>query len=258
MEHADSRNDATEAPHGPGARAFVTTRWSLVLSVRSTGAPEATQALELLCRDYWYPLYAHVRRLGVSPVEAEDLTQSFFARLLKKEWIHAATPERGRFRSFLLTSLQHFLSNEWDRARTQKRGGRFQFLSLNAASGEERWALEPATHLTPEREFDQRWAMALLETVLMRLQREYSENGKRDLFEHLKGAVSGEAPDRLASTAGPGLGMSAGAVRVAAHRLRKRYRELLREEIAQTVSNPSDVDQELRHLFAALSATTAG
>lgn len=240
----------------PGPGVFATTRWSLVLSTRSEDVPESARALEQLCQVYWYPLYAHVRRQGVGPAEAEDLTQAFFARLLEKKWLQTATPERGRFRSFLLTSLQHFLANEWDRARAQKRGGQFQFFSLDAALGEERWVQEPATQQTPENEFDRRWAVSLLETVLNRLQQEYVQNGKGALFEQLKGAVGGDSSEHLEAAAAPILNLSPGAVRVAAHRLRRRYRELLREEIAQTVASPSEVDQELRHLFAALSGTT--
>ena len=252
-------DDLPEAQHAeirPGPEVFATTRWSLVLSTRSGDAPESARALEELCQAYWYPLYAHVRRQGVGPTEAEDLTQAFFARLLEKKWIQAATPERGRFRSFLLTSLQHFLANEWDRARTQKRGGQFQFFSFDAARGEQFWVQEPVTHQTPEREFDRRWALSLLETVLDRLQQECVLNGKAALFEQLKGAVCGDTPERLETKAARVLNLSPGAVRVAAHRLRRRYRELLREEIAQTVASPSEVDLELQRLFAALSGTT--
>ncbi|HUF62893.1 MAG TPA: RNA polymerase subunit sigma-24 [Verrucomicrobiales bacterium] len=231
---------------------FTTTRWSVVLSAKGKDSPEAAGALEYLCRAYWYPLYAHVRRTGCSPADAEDLTQGFFARLLEKDWLDAADRERGRFRSFLLASLNHFLANEWDRGRAQKRGGRFQIVSLDALAGEERFRHEPATTATPDRDFDRRWALTLLEAVLARLKREYVENAKAHLFEQLKGTLSGDRSGIPYATLSRELAMSEGAVRVAAYRLRRRYRELLRQEIAGTVVNPGEVEDELRCLFAAL------
>jgi RNA polymerase sigma-70 factor (ECF subfamily) len=232
---------------------FVTTRWSVVVSAKEKDTPDAARALEQLCREYWYPLYAHIRRLGRSPADAEDLTQSFFARLLEKDWLAVAERERGRFRSFLLGSLKHFLANEWDKARAQKRGGHVQIVPLDAPTGEARLQHEPAGGSAPDGEFDRRWALTLLDTVLAQLEHEYIANGKGRLFEGIKGTLSDERAGipypRLATE----LAMSEGAVRVAAHRLRQRYRELLRNEIAQTVATPAEVEDELRHLFAALS-----
>lgn len=235
---------------GPGSSpVFVTTRWSVVLSARAGDSPESSRALEDLCRAYWYPLYAHVRRLGHAPADAEDLTQAFFARLLEKRWLAAADQDRGRFRSFLLGSLKHFLANERDRARAQKRGGHVRIVPLDPASGESWLQHEPASTRTPDREFDRRWALALLETVLARLEQEYTAHGKAPLFHLLKGTL-GAAP---AATPAAQLAMSEGAMRVAAHRLRRRYRDLLRDEIAQTVATPAEVEAELRHLLAALA-----
>ena len=244
---------ADDTPPRAASPVFVTTRWSVVLSARSADAPEAAQALEHLCRAYWFPLYAHVRRLGHGPDDAADLTQAFFARLLEKDGLTVADRERGRFRSFLLGALKHFLANEWDRARAKKRGGHLEIVPLDPPAGEQRLQLEPATQTTPDREFDRRWTLALLDTVLGRLAQEYAAAGKERLFGALKetlGASRSEVSQRQLAGA---LGMSEGAVRVASHRLRQRYRELLREEIAQTVTTPAEVEDELRHLFAALA-----
>lgn len=234
-------------------RVFATTRWSVVLAARDSNSAAALPALEHLCRTYWYPLYAQARRSGSSPSDAEDLTQAFFSRLLEKNGFALADPGRGRFRSFLSAAFQHFLANEWDRARSLKRGGRVQFLSLDVAPAEEWLRQEPATHQTPEQDFDRRWALALLETVLKRLQQEYEDAGKGDLFCQLRGAVVGEDGKGSNARWAEALGMNEGAVRVAVHRLRVRYRELLREEIAQTVETPEAVEDELRQLFAAFS-----
>ncbi len=244
-------HETTRPPPGP---VFVTTRWSVVVSAQGKQSPEATRALEQLCVAYWYPLYAHVRRLGHGPADAEDLTQAFFAKLLEKSWLDVADRERGRFRSFLLSSLKHFLANEWDRSRAQKRGGQFQIISLDAPVGEDRLRHEPATTTTPEREFDRRWALALLDTVLKRLESEYAEQSKATLFQQLKGTLGGDRAESSHAQLARELGMSEGAVRVAAHRLRLRYRELLRLEIAQTVATAGEVEDELRQLFAALAS----
>ncbi len=240
-------------PTPAASPAFVTTRWSAVLSAGEQDSPEAARALEQLCRSYWFPLYAHVRRLGNQPADAEDLTQAFFAKLLEKDWLAAADRERGRFRTFLLSSLKHFLSNEWDKARAQKRGGHVTIVPLDAPAGETRLQHEPSTPAMPDREFDRRWALALLDTVLGRLEREHAENGKSRLFESLKVTIGGDRSGIHYAELGRALGMSEGSVRVAVHRLRQRYRELLRAEIAQTVSTEQEVDDELRYLFAALS-----
>jgi len=247
--------DPNESPSHARAASpiFVTTRWSVVLAAGVKDSPEAARALEQLCQTYWFPLYAHVRRLGHSPSDAEDLTQGFFARLLAKDGFGAADCERGRFRSFLLGSLKHFLTNEWDKARAQKRGGHLQIIPLDAPGGEDRLQLEPATQTSPDREFDRRWALALLDTVLARLEAEHIEQDKARLFAGLKETLASGRGDVPMAQIAFDLGLSEGATRVAAHRFRARYRELLRAEIAQTVATPAEVEDELPHLFAALA-----
>ena len=249
--HATSDTGRTNSP--PINAVFATTHWSVVLSAGAKESPESSRALEILCRTYWYPLYAHVRRTGRNAQDAEDLTQAFFERLLEKEWLAAADRTRGRFRSFLLSSLKHYLANEWDRVSAQKRGGHVRILSLDAREAETRFHHEPADTTTPDRQFDRRWALTLLDTVLGRLQQEYADEGKAGLFEHLKGTLGGDRASAPYARIAGELGMSEGSVKVAVHRLRQRYRAMLRAEIAQTVATEADVEDELRHLFAALS-----
>jgi RNA polymerase sigma-70 factor (ECF subfamily) len=232
---------------------FATTHWSVVQTAGERETPESSQALEALCRAYWYPLYAYVRRAGHSPQDAEDLTQAFFARFLEKQWVVEADRNRGRFRSFLLSSLKHFLANEWDKARAEKRGGRVKFIPLNSDTAETRYRREPADTATPDREFDRRWALALLDTVLSRLQQEYADEGKSGLFDRLKGTLGGDRSGLPYARLGEQLQMSEGAVKVAVHRLRQRYRVILRSEIANTVSTSDEVEAELKELFAALA-----
>lgn len=236
-----------------GSPVFVTTRWSVVVAAQRRDSPEAAEALEHLCRAYWYPLYAHVRSAGHSTADAEDLTQAFFARLLAKDWLAVADRERGRFRSFLLGALKHFLANEWDKGRAQKRGGHLQIVSLDAPAGEDRLQHEAVAAGSPDREFDRRWALALLDSVLARLADEYRAAGKATQFESLKPALGGDRSDVNCAQLSQDLAMSEGAARVAVHRLRRRYRELLRDEIAQTVASEDEVEDELRQLFAALT-----
>jgi RNA polymerase sigma-70 factor (ECF subfamily) len=233
---------------------FVTTRWSVVLAAQDKARPDSTAALDVLCRAYWYPLYAFVRRQGRNPDDAQDLTQAFFAKLLEKDYLRAAAPEKGRFRTFLLVALKRFLANEWDRARRLKRGGGLTPLPLDTAIAERRYQVEPPADLLPaDRVFERRWAMTLLEGTLDRLRAEYAAAGKEPEFESLKEcltAVRGEIPyGPLAA----GLGLSEGATRVAVHRLRKRFRETFRAAVADTVSDPAEVDDELRHVAAVLS-----
>jgi RNA polymerase sigma-70 factor (ECF subfamily) len=216
-------------------------------------APEAEQALEILCAAYWYPLYAHARRSGLSQPEAEDLTQSFFASLLEKRGLAVADRSRGRFRSFLLASFRHFLSNARDFEHAQIRGGDRRKLSFDVHSGESRLSLEPSHKLTPEQLFDREWAVALLDRALLRLRDEYSTDSKGTLFDSLKPALAGDRGASYAQIA-TDLSMSEGAVKVAAHRLRARCRELVRAEIAETVASPAEIDDELRLLFAALGS----
>ncbi len=231
---------------------FVTTQWSAVLAAAGSDTMHARAALEQLCRQYWHPLYAYVRRAGYSREEAEDLTQEFFARLLARNTLGKADPARGRFRSFLLASLKNFLANEWDKARARKRGGGAQPLPLEFDTAETRCAQPIAPGDTPDRAFDRQWALTLLDVVLDRLRREYADAGRVDLFLGLKDTLAGGRAEIPYRDLGGQLGLSEGAVKVAAHRLRRRYRELLREEIANTVAQPEDAEEELRHLFSAL------
>lgn len=240
----------TEASAHDAGR-FEATRWSIVVAAGAADSQQAHRALEHLCTAYWYPLYAFVRRQGHSPHDAQDLTQEFFTRLLARNVLGDADPAKGRFRSFLLGALKHFLSDEWDRARAQKRGGGVQPISLDAESAESRYRLEPADESSAEKIYERRWALALLDEVLKRLRDEFTRDGKEHVFEELKSALTGgKVPcAEIASR----LDVKEGAVRTAIHRLRTRYRELVRAEIAETVASPSDVDAEMQHLFAALA-----
>ncbi len=250
--------DHSTTPTSPGnverRSVFVTTHWSVVLTAGRRDTPRAHAALEELCRNYWPPLYAFVRRLGRSPEDAQDLTQEFFARLLERNVVAQADPQRGRFRSFLLASLKHFLAHEWEKARARKRGGGIRLLPLTLDTAETRCAPAPAGGDTPEQAYDRQWALALLDVVLGRLRREYADAGKDDLFIGLKDTLSGGRSEIPYRDLGLRLRMSEGAVKVAAHRLRQRYRELLRQEIANTVASEEEVEEELRQLFAALCA----
>lgn len=229
---------------------FATTRWSLVAAAQDPAAPESRQALADLCAAYWYPVYAYVRRRGHDHHQAQDLTQAFFARLLEKNDLADADRTRGRFRSFLLTACQHFLANQHDRATAKKRGGGRPHVALDFADADRRYSHEPAHADTPERLFDRRWALDLLDRALTELRTEYEDSGRGKLFEALKGTLTGgtEAYAELAQS----LDMTEGAVKVAVHRLRQRYRDRLRAAIAETVEKPEDVDDEVRDLFAAL------
>ena len=236
----------------PGPREFATTHWSLVVAAKPDEASQthARKALEELCRAYWYPLYAFVRHRGYSSSDAEDLTQSFFARIIETGGFASADPERGRFRSYLLGAMKHFLANEWHRAQAQKRGGGVTFLELDALDPEARYALEPAQSPHPDAGFDREWAQESIARAMEKLRAESEASGKGELFEAIKGSLTGEELARNETAAR--LGMTEGAVKVAVHRLRKRYRELLRAEIADTVNDPSDIDDEMCHLVAAL------
>ncbi len=235
-----------------GTSWFQTTHWSLVLAAGHDSSPDAQNALAGLCRVYWYPLYTYVRRRTGNVHDAQDLTQAFFARFLEKEYLGDVDPKRGKFRSFLLASLKHFLSNERERARAQKRGGGRTVLSLDFEDAENRYRLEPADTMTPERLFERRWALTLLDQVVSRLEREFADAGKSEMFAALKPFLTAapDAPSQREVAAQ--LGMSEGAVKAAAHRLRQRYRKVLREEIAQTVADPDDVAEELNELFEAI------
>jgi RNA polymerase sigma-70 factor (ECF subfamily) len=234
---------------------FVTTRWSVVMAAGQADSTDAQPALESLCATYWYPIYAYARRRGHSVEDAQDLTQAFFARLLERHWVSNADQHRGRFRTFLLTAMNRFMSDEWDKARAQKRGGGAGHIPLQLDSAETRYGCEPADDRTPEQYFERRWVLTLLENVLARLRGEYEQEGKGRVFAALSSTLPGgdESPRyaELATQAG----LSEAAVKVAVHRLRKRYRHRLRTEIADTVAGHSDVDDELRHLFAVLAGS---
>jgi len=234
------------------AREFRTTHWSAVLLAGRAASPEGDRALEELCRTYWYPLYAYVRRQGRSAEDAQDLTQGFFARLLERKHLSLADPQRGRFRTFLLSSLKNFLITEWEKSRTLKRGGGHAFLSWDEQNAENRYLAEPVDDLTPERIYEKRWAVTLLEQVMTRLREQYAANGKSQLFDALKPHVWADTLADGYDSIAAQLGMSDGALRVAMHRLRESFRELLRAEVACTVESPAEVDEELRHLVASL------
>ena len=236
------------------SREFTTTRWSVILRANGDESAEAADALEELCRSYWYPLYAYIRGQGRSGEDAQDLTQAFFARFLERRYLQLADRNRGRFRTFLLTSLKHFLINEWSRANREKRGGRCQIISLNAEETETRFRNDPADDRSPDKAFDRRWAVVLLDRVLNQLQREVAAGGKEQVFEELKILLTGEETENSYTEMGERLGMTAGNVKVTVHRLRRRYRELLRAEIRHTVEDPRAIDDEIRELFSVLSA----
>ena len=230
---------------------FKTTQWSVVLQAGSRDSPQANAALARLCQTYWYPVYTFVRRLGHGAEDAKDLTQEFFLRLLEKEYLKSLDREAGKFRSFLLVVLKRFLANEWHRANRQKRGGGRQIISLDEEDTELRYLNEPMDDRSPERIFDLRWALALLAQVVNRLQAEMAEAGKEDLFCVLKDFLGGDTGASYAEVAGR-CQMSEGALRVTVHRLRRRYREILREEIASTVASLEQIEDEIRHLFLSL------
>jgi RNA polymerase sigma factor (sigma-70 family) len=240
------------ASDGSAESLFRTTRWSQVLAASQPGSPAADQALASLCETYWFPLYAFLRRKGYPPPEAEDLVQEFFARLLEKNYVQQADPARGRFRTFLLAALTHFLANDWNRRQTLKRGGASSVVSWDARVAEERYSQEPFDELTPEKLFDRRWALRLLERVHEQLRKEYLAAGKTNLFDALEPCLSGDSLSATYVEVGRRLEMSEGAVKVAVHRMRRTYGELVRLEIAQTVARPQEVDEELHHLFEVL------
>lgn len=232
---------------------FVTTHWSVVLAAGRNDTTRARDALSRLCQTYWYPLYAYVRRRGYSPHDAQDLTQEFFARLLENQSLGKADPERGRFRSFILVSMNHFLSSQWKKGMAQRRGGGCPNLSLDWAAAEERFDLEPSTHAAPDKLFEKQWAVTLLGEVLNRLEQEYQQAGKTELFAALKETLLGLRESQPYRELGMELGMNENAVKVAVHRLRKRYRELIRSEIANTLDREGELEAEMKHLCKVLS-----
>jgi len=235
----------------PGPSQFPTTRWTLVIAAGDPGRKEARSALVSLCENYWYPLYAFLRRRGYPPDVAQDHIQEFFMRVIEGRYLDRADPEKGRFRSFLLTSLKFFVADEGDRQRAHKRGGAL-VVPLEFSSGEERYKREPAHDETPERIFERRWALSVLDQVVEKLRSEFVQHGRPEHFERLKVFLLGQSDAPYAALAQE-LKTSEGALKVAIHRLRKRYRELFRQEIADTVADPTEVESELRHLAAALT-----
>ena len=234
-----------------GPSQFPTTRWTQVIAAGDPRRKEARLALVSLCENYWYPLYAYLRRRGYPSDRAQDLTQEFFVRVLEGRYLDRAEPEKGRFRAFLLTSLKFFVADEEDRGRAHKRGGGV-VVPLEFSSGEERYRREPAHDETPERIFERRWALSVLDRVVENLRNEFVQHGRPEHFERLKVFLLGQADAPYAALAQE-LNTSEGALKVAIHRLRKRYRELFRQEIADTVADPREVESELRYLAAVLT-----
>lgn len=245
--------EGSTASRGVAGEDFATTHWSVVLAAARSDTPRARDALGRLYQTYAYALYVYVRRRGHSPPDAQDLVQDFFARLLEHNWLDRADQEKGRFRSFLLGAVNHFLANEWDKTQAWKRGGRLEIVPLQFDTAESRYREEPADTATPEQCYERRWALALLEAVMMRLQREHAGPGEAAVFTELKPCLLGDAEAQPYAVLAGKLGRSEGAVKVAVHRLRQRYRQLLREEIGQTVASPAEVEAEMRHLFGVLA-----
>lgn len=235
----------------PGSSQFPTTRWTMVVAAADPHRKEARSALATLCENYWYPLYAYLRRRGYAADQAQDLTQDFFIQMLEGRYLDRADPEKGRFRSFLLTSLKFFVADEEDRQRALKRGGG-GVVALEFSSGEERYQREPAHDETPERLFERRWALSVLDQVVEKLRTEFVRQGRQEHFDQLKVFLLGRSDAPYAALALE-MKTSEGALKVAIHRLRKRYRELFRQEIADTVADPADVEAELRFLAAVLT-----
>jgi RNA polymerase sigma-70 factor (ECF subfamily) len=253
-----SRNDyyyvvrmSSAAPSSVTPRVFPQTRWSVVLAARQA-SPEAGAALETLCGAYWYPLYAFVRRCGKPAADAQDLTQEFFCRLLEKRWLDSADPAKGKLRTFLMVALKRFMANEWERASTQRRGGGKAHLPIDTAFAESRWAADPQA-LAPEEAFDRQWALTLISLTTHRLRAEFTAAGKPGDYDALKNCLLADRGAIEYPAVAEKLGVNEGAARVAVHRLRKRFREIYREEISQTLAEGANLQDELHHLAAALA-----
>jgi RNA polymerase sigma-70 factor (ECF subfamily) len=241
---------------GVQAAQFTTTHWSVVLGAQQPHSAQAFEALSSLCQTYWYPLYVYVRRQGYDPHEAQDLTQEFFARFLESNSVQSVNPAKGKFRSYLLACMNHFLAKEWNRAHRQKRGGGCAIVSLNDDSAEQRYKKEPATECTPEKMFERRWALTLLDAAMSRLESECRARGRSELFDALKAFIAGDSADETYASVAARLATTEGAIKVAVHRLRARYGALLRQELSHTVSGPELVEEEIRFLFEALAVNT--
>ncbi len=231
---------------------FATTQWSVVLSAGRNSSPDSKRALAYLCESYWYPLYVYVRRRVNNVDDAQDLTQAFFVHLLEMGTVARADRTRGRFRAFLITAFKNFLANEWQKARAEKRGGHKLRLSIDLDAGESKYQIEPAHELTPEKLFERRWVTTLLDQVLDRLRSELEEAGKANHFEHLKEGLTGDSEAIDYRQAAAALGITPTAAKQAAYRLRKRYRQLFREEVARTVADESEIDEEIGRLLVTL------
>ncbi len=245
-------SDSHQPGHTGSEGRFETTHWSVVLAAGQTTSPESRGALETLCRKYWYPIYAYTRRRGQNPQDAMDTVQGFFAVMLDKHYIRAADQSKGRFRSFLLTALKYHMSHERERARALKRGGGHVIVPLHVDDAEGRYALEPSHNWTPDRIYERRWAITLLDRALERVKGEFVEAGKQKAFDHLKQHLTGDGSGVAYKQTAAALGTTEGAVKTAVHRLRKRYRNILRAEIAETLADPANVDEELECLLEAL------
>ena len=246
---------AEESHSGAGTHGgtFATTHWSVVLEAGRRQRPQAAEALEKLCRLYWYPLYAYTRRRGYRPEDAQDLTQAFFAHLLSKDFLRGVGPEKGRFRSFLLACLKHFLADEWEKAHTAKRACARLEIPLDWSQAEDRYRLEPLVEANPENLYERRWAIGLLDHALDQLRAEAETAGKKAVFNQLHCCLLGERTAETYAQLGERLGLSESAVKVTVHRLRQRYGELLREQIAHTVTSPDEIEEEMRYLFEVVS-----
>ncbi len=241
---------AEDSHSGPEAHggALATTHWSVVLAAGDAQSPQATAALELLCRTYWYPLYAYLRHRGYSHEDAQDLTQGYLLQLLQRQSFARLDRSKGRFRSFLLAGLNYFLADQYDRARAQKRGGGHPIFSLDAQTADRRYRLEAVDERSPDKLFERSWALALLDCVLARLEQEFREAGKAELFERLRVFLVADRGQETYADVAEGAGMTGEAVRKAVHRMRQRYYELFREAIAQTVADPAEVEEEMHYL----------
>lgn len=232
---------------------FQTTQWSLILHAAEDGSPESQAALAALCEAYWFPLYTYARRRTKDQHTAQDLTQGFFAHLLEKRTLAKTDSERGRFRSFLLTAFKNFMTNEWQRAHSKKRGGHHRTMSLDFSRGETRFRIEPAISLSPERAFDRQWVMTVLDRVLSQLREELCDRGQEDTFEELKSTLTEQATSSQYQRIAETLGISPAAAKQAAYRLRQRYRQLFRDEVSRTVADESEMEDEMSDLLAALA-----
>lgn len=242
---------SSEPPSSEAPRLFPNTRWSVVLATRQP-TPESAAALETICQAYWYPLYAYVRRCGKPPHDAQDLTQEFFCRLLEKRWLDSANREKGKLRSFLIVALKKFMSNEWDRVSAQRRGGGRAHAQIDTAFAESRFATD-AQALAPDETFDRQWALTLISLTTARLRAEFTAAGKPGDYDALKNCLLADRGAIDYAAVAKQLGVNDGAARVAVHRLRKRFREIYREEISQTLAEGADLDAELHHLAATLA-----